>query len=80
METPENPQKQDHASEILMSILMASSQKPDGLPKSDIMDILAAYDEVELYELCEAAESVEMTLPDGLDDDETEALIESLNV
>lgn len=80
-DTNENETEKRAYDEILFSILMASSQKPDGLPKEDIMDILAAYDEIELYALCEAAELVDV---EGEADDEdgsvSEALIDGLNV
>lgn len=49
----------DQALDILMSILMASARAPNGLTKSDILNLLATYEQTELYELCQAAEYAE---------------------
>jgi hypothetical protein len=42
--------------EILMSILMLSAQKPEGVTKAEILAVLATYGQTSLYELCEDQE------------------------
>lgn len=64
---------ESEASDILMSILMMSAEKPDGITKADIIGILATYGQEGLYDLCadedvlaEAeAEDVPKTNPDN---------------
>lgn len=63
------------ASDILMSILMLSAEKPDGITKAEIIGILATYGQAGLYDLCadedvlaediEVAEDVPKTNPDN---------------
>ena len=43
------------ALDVLMSILLLSAEKPDGITKEDILGVLAQYGQVELYGMCEAA-------------------------
>lgn len=50
---------EDTALDILMSILMASVSKPQGITKTDILMILSSYNQAALYDLAEATEQAE---------------------
>lgn len=58
--------------EILMSILMLSAQKPDGITKDEILTVLATYGQTALYELCADQEMHE----EDEDEDEPERELE----